>query len=386
MNLYRIYFFLLAILIAGNGFAQQPVNIALTDSIAPDSSQMSALNSVEFANQFGLGWNLGNSLEAIGGETAWRNPKTTQQLIDSIKAAGFNSVRIPVAWSKFTDRDNYTIDPAWMSRVEEVINYVLKTGMYAIVNEHWDGGWLQPTFAKQEYANKRLASIWKQIAIHFRNYNDHLIFAGTNEVMVEGNYGEPTKEYYTVQNGFNQLFVNTVRSTGGRNAYRYLAVQGFNTNIDHTIKYFEKPKDVVKDRLMVEVHYYDPYDFTLNTKSTVYVWGKDAEGSQSWANESFADGQFQKMKTHFVDNNIAVLIGEYAAQARLNLGENNNAIHAKYRQYYTKYITHSILSHGLIPFYWDNGYLSNNASGIFNRATGAMGYPGIVDAILNSEK
>lgn len=386
MNLYRIYFFFLAFLIAGNGFAQQPVNIALTDSIAPDSSQMSALNAVEFASQFGLGWNLGNSLEAIGGETAWRNPKTTQQLIDSIKAAGFNSVRIPVAWSKFTDRDNYTIDPAWMSRVEEVINYVLKTGMYAIVNEHWDGGWLQPTFAKQEYANKRLASIWKQIAIHFRNYNDHLIFAGTNEVMVEGNYGEPTKEYYTVQNGFNQLFVNTVRSTGGRNAYRYLAVQGFNTNIDHTIKYFEKPKDVVKDRLMVEVHYYDPYDFTLNTKSTIYVWGKDAEGSQSWANESFADGQFQKMKTHFVDNNIAVLIGEYAAQARLNLGENNNAIHAKYRQYYTKYITHSILSHGLIPFYWDNGYLSNNASGIFNRATGAMGYPGIVDAILNSEK
>lgn len=386
MTIYRIYFFLISLLIAGHLFASPTLNVAVKDSIAPDSTQLSALNAVDFAKQFGRGWNLGNSLEAIGGETAWGNPKTTQQLIDSIKAAGFNSVRIPVAWSKFTDQENYTIDPVWMARVEEVINYVLKDGMYAIVNEHWDGGWLQPTFAKQSEANRRLAAIWKQVAIHFRDYNDHLIFAGTNEVMVDGNYGEPTKEYYTVQNGYNQLFVNTVRSTGGRNYYRYLAVQGFNTNIGHTVKYFEKPKDAVKNRLMVEVHYYDPYDFTLNGKSTIYVWGKDAQGSQGWANETHADGQFEMMKTHFVENNMAVLVGEYAAQARLNLGESNNALHAKYRQYYTKYITQSIISHGLVPFYWDSGYMGNNASGIFDRKTGAKAYPGIVESIIHSEK
>jgi endoglucanase len=208
------------------------------DSIALDSTGMSNLNSYEFSKKFGRGWNLGNSLEAIGGETAWGNPKTTQRLIDSIKAAGFNSIRIPVAWSRFSDAPTYTIDTNWLARVEEVVNYALNDSMYIIMNEHWDGGWLQPTYAEQEANNERLAAMWQQIAVHFRDYDDHLIFAGTNEVLFDDNYGAPSVEYYTVQNGFNQVFVNTVRSTGGRNVYRYLAVQGFNTNIDYTVSYF----------------------------------------------------------------------------------------------------------------------------------------------------
>jgi endoglucanase len=355
-----------------------------SDSIAPDSSGMSRLNSYEFSKKLGRGWNLGNSLEATGGEIAWGNPKTTQRLIDSVKAAGFNAIRIPVAWSKFSDASSYTIDDAWMTRVEEVVNYALKDSLYVLMNEHWDGGWLQPTLAKQAEANERLAAIWQQVALQFRDYNDHLIFAGTNEVMVDGDYGAPKTEYANVQNGFNQLFVNTVRSTGGKNYYRYLAVQGFNTNINYTISNFTMPVDVVKNKLLVEVHYYDPYDFTINSSSTLYVWGKDAPKSESWANETYADGQFQKMKTKFIDKNCGVLLGEYAAMARLNLGDSLNQVHKKYRIYYTQYITRSLVRHGIVPFFWDSGYLSNNASGLFNRSTGAKGYPDILKAIIDT--
>jgi endoglucanase len=392
LSIYRIFKIISIILLSG--IYTQKINAdeslyaesytAEADSIVPDSTGMSSLNSYEFSKKFGRGWNLGNSLEAIGGETAWGNPKTTQRLIDSIKASGFNSIRIPVAWSTFSDADNYIIDTNWLARVEEVVNYALNDSMYVIMNEHWDGGWLQPTYAEQEANNERLAAMWQQIAVHFRDYDDHLIFAGTNEVLFDSDYGAPTVEYYTVQNGFNQVFVNTVRSTGGRNVYRYLAVQGFNTNIDYTESYFSMPSDVVDKKLIVEVHYYDPYDFTLNTSSTLYVWGKDAPGSQSWANESHADSQFQKMKTSFIDNNYAVILGEYSAMSRLDLGDSLNEVYAAYRLYWTKYITYSIVKHGLVPYYWDNGYTGNHASGLFNRSTGEQAYPDLINAIIDT--
>lgn len=359
--------------------------LGVTDSIAPDQTGMRNLSSIDLAKEMKLGWNVGNSLEAIGGETAWGNPKITQRLIDSIKAAGFNAVRIPVAWSRFSDAATFKIDTAWMGRVEEVVNYVLKNNMYAIVNIHWDNGWMQPTYAKQEYVNNRLSVMWRQIAIRFRHYDDRLLFAGTNEVMVDGDYGTPKTEYYTVQNSFNQTFVSTVRSTGGRNAYRHLVVQGFNTNIDHTINFFKTPVDVIANRLMVEVHYYDPYNFTLNENTTITQWGKNATDpskTETWANEVYADAQFQKMKTKFIDKGYAVILGEYAAIARLSLGSAAaNSEYAGYRKYYMEYITKSAVDHGLIPFYWDSGYTGDKGSGIFDRSTGAAAYPDIIKAI-----
>jgi endoglucanase len=375
------FIFAYLICIAATVFGQQ------ADSIAPDHSGISNLNSVEFCKPMAPGWNSGNSLEAIGGETAWGNPKISQQLIDSVKAAGFNAIRIPVAWSRFTDT-LFTIDTTWLNRVEEVVNYVLKDSMYAIINEHWDGGWQQPTHADSIYANHRLAVMWKQIAIHFRNYNDHLLFAGTNEVMVTNNYNTPTKEYYTVQNSFNQTFVTTVRSTGGRNFYRYLLVQGFNTNIDYTVNFFTKPLDVTPGRVIVEVHYYDPYDFTINSSSKITQWGKNATDpsrTETWANEAYTDGQFQKMKVNFIDKGYAVILGEYGAMARLNLGSSKlNSEYAGYRRYYMQYITGSMFKHGSIPFYWDNGGIDNFGMGIFNRSSGNQAYPDIIETIIDA--
>lgn len=360
------------------------------DSIAPDHSKMRYITSVELAKEMSPGWNVGNSLEAIGGETAWGNPLITQKLIDSIKAAGFKSVRIPVAWSRFTDATNFVIDEKWLARVEEVVNYVLRRGMYAIINEHWDSGWIQPTYAKQQYVNNRLSVMWKQIAAYFRDYDDHLLFAGTNEVMVDGNYGTPTPEYYGVQNGYNQVFVNAVRSTGGKNYYRYILVQGFNTNIDNTNNFFVMPKDVTESRLMVEVHYYDPYNFTINANSTITQWGKNAtdpKKTETWANEAWADGQFLKMKTKFIDKGYAVILGEYGTLNRINLGSTAlNNEYAGYRKYYSEYVTGSMAKNGLVPMIWDNGGTGNNGMGLFNRSTGAKVYPDIIKAIVDAVK
>jgi endoglucanase len=357
------------------------------DSIPPDSTDMRSITSVELAEEMVPGWNVGNSLDAISSETAWGNPMISQTLMDSIKAAGFNAVRIPVAWGQHSDTSTFIIEESWLARVEEVIGYVLRSGMYAIINEHWDEGWIQPTYADSESVSNRLGAMWKQIAIHFRDYDDHLLFAGTNEVMMTGNYGTPTREYYTVQNSYNQTFVNAVRSTGGRNYYRHLLVQGFNTNIGYTVSYFTIPKDVTPNRLIVEVHYYDPYDFTINTSSNIVQWGRwatDPSKTETWANESYTDGRFNIMKTNFIDKGYAVVLGEYGAMARLDLGSDElNADYAKYRRYYMFYITHSLVSHGLVPFYWDNGFTGDNGMGIFNRSTGAQVYPDIVKAIID---
>ena len=352
-------------------------------AIEPDSTNMGDLSAVQFATQMDIGWNLGNSLEAIGGETAWGNPMVTQRLIDSVKAAGFDAIRIPVAWSKFSDAENYVIQQDWINRVEEVVNYVLSNDMYAIVNIHWDGGWMQPTYEEQDEVNTRLDTMWTQIATNFRDYGPKLLFAGTNEVMVEGNYDTPTEEYYSVQNSFNQTFVDAVRSTGGKNVYRYLVVQGFNTNINHTVNFAEIPEDVVDQRLMMEVHYYDPYNFALNADSDLTQWGSiatDPSKTEDWANESYVDDQFQKMKTNFIDEGIAVILGEYGAIARTNIAE-----HEQYREYYLDYVTESAQSAGLVPFYWDNGDQGQNGFAIFNRSTGEILYPEMVEALTGND-
>ena len=356
------------------------------DSIPPDKSGMRDITAMELTKQMGFGWNLGNALDATGGdETAWGTPKATQRLIDSVKAAGFNAVRIPVSWSKFTDSDKYTIDTNWMARVETVVNYALKDNMYVVLNLHWDGGWIQPTYADQRYVTRRMAYTWLQIAVRFRNYNDHLLFAGTNEVHVKDSYGPPTVENYTVQNSFNQVFVSIVRSTGGRNAYRDLVVQGYNTNIDHTVNFFKMPKDRIPDRLVVEVHYYDPYEFTLANDNKVTEWGKyskDPSKKDKWGDEFAVDDHFEKMKENFIDKGVPVIIGEYAPGNRLNLGSDSaNAHYQFFKNYYLQYVTSSATAHGLVPFYWDSGSLHNYGSALFNRKTGARAYPQSIKAI-----
>jgi endoglucanase len=363
-----------------------PILAMSQETIPSDQSKMSSLPASSFVKGMRVGWNVGNSLEAMNGsvpdETAWSNPKITQQLIDSVKAAGFNAIRLPVGWSVFSDAANYTIKKEWLDRVQEVVNYAIDRDMYVVMNEHWDGGWLQPTNAAKETATKRLTAIWKQVAIRFRDYGDHLLFAGTNEVMKDGDYGTPTTELITVQSGYNQSFVNTVRATGGRNAYRYLVVQAFNTNIDHAVSFFKSPTDQQQDRLVMEVHYYDPYEFTIaSDKTDITQWGAGGSPSKkaTWdSDESHVDAQFAKMKTNFISKGIPVILGEYAAMLK------NTSDNPPFRLAWDKYITQAAIKVGMIPFYWDPGSLSTNSSGLFDRNTGKQGYPDVIKAIVSA--
>lgn len=344
---------------------------------------MRDLTSLELSRLMAPGWNLGNSLEAIGGETAWGNPRTTQALVDAIKAAGFKSIRIPVSWSQYADA-NYNISSTWMARVTEVVSYARNAGLYTMINIHWDGGWMQPTYAQQSAVNARLTKLWTQIGNNFRNHDDYLLFAGTNEVMVDGDYGTPTVEYYTVQNSFNQTFVDAVRATGGNNAARHLIVQGFNTNIDHAYNFLTIPMDTIANRLMVEVHYYDPYNFTLNEQSNIWQWGANAtnpSATETWANEPYVDAQFQKMKSLFIDEGVPVILGEFGVISRTNIPDAE-----QYRTYWNQYVTRAAYSRGVVPVYWDNGVSANHGMGLFDRATGAQVYPQLVNTIVNASK
>jgi len=366
-----------ALLLASGAYAGD--SGAATDVGAPTTGVMRELTSVEMAKQMSPGWNLGNTLEALPDETSWGNPHATQELMNAVAAAGFKSVRIPVSWDAHADSDD-VISRSWMARVTEVVNYARKAGLYVILNEHWDNGWLEPTAAKQAGANARLAKLWTQIARNFKDYDDYLLFAGTNEVGVKGEYGPPTAENAAVQNGFNQTFVNAVRATGGNNAKRVLVVQGYNTNIDATVANAVVPADTVPNRLMMEVHYYDPYNFTINEKSHIWQWGSiatDPAATETWANEAYVDAQFEKMKTHFIDKGVAVILGEYSAMTRAEY-----AGHERYRVYWDLTITKSAYKHGLVPVYWDAGATGNHAAGLFDRRTGAQPYPYLVDGIV----
>jgi endoglucanase len=224
--------------------------------------------------------------------------------------------------------------------------------------------------------------MWKQIATNFRDFDNRLLFAGTNEVKVENEWGPPTEEYSEVQNGFNQTFVTTVRKTGGNNKSRYLIVQGFNTNIDYTVGFTVMPKDTVSDRLMIEVHYYDPYNFTLNTKSLTTQWGSiatDPTKTEPWANEDWVDSQFEKMKSDFIDRGIPVILGEYGVISRLSVAD-----HEIYRVYWNRYVTQSAVNHGMVPIYWDNGYSGNGGLALFDRNSSMQLYPDIINAIVSA--
>lgn len=349
--------------------------------LAPAWAGMRDLTSVQLSQQMGAGWNLGNALEAIGGETAWGNAATTPALLQAVRAAGFKTIRIPVAWKQYADADD-TISATWMARVAQVVKDAQAAGFYVLVNVHWDGGWLQPTYARQAAGNARLAKFWTQIANHFKAYDDTLLFAGTNEVMVDGDYGPPTAEYAAVQNGFNQVFVNAVRATGGNNRLRHLVVQGFNTNIDHTLAFAVLPKDPTPSRLMMEVHYYDPYHFTIDEKSRIWQWGAgatDPAATDTWGNEAHADAQFRKMKARYVDRGVAVILGEFGVISR----EPPQAGAERYRVAWNRHVARSAWAHGLVPVYWDNGHTGLHGMGLFNRRSGAEVYPELIRALVD---
>jgi aryl-phospho-beta-D-glucosidase BglC (GH1 family) len=333
------------------------------DSIPPDATGMSN-NAVQLAAKIKLGLNFGNTLEAIGGETAWGNPKITRAFIDFVKQSGFNAVRIPCSWDQYANA-SAQIKTEWLSRVKEVVQYCIDDGLYVILNIHWDGGWLENniTTAKQEAVNEKQKIFWKQIAIAMRDFDEHLLFASANEP----NASDATQ--MSVLLSYHQTFINTVRSTGGHNSYRVLIVQGPNTDIETTKTLMNTlPVDFIDNHMMVEIHYYTPWNFCGLTKDEswgkmFYYWGQgyhsttDPLHNANWGEENDVDRYMGMMKTKFVDKGIPVVMGEYGPMRRTDLTGDALTLHLASRAYYLKYVTKQARTNGILPFIWDTGGL-----------------------------
>lgn len=361
---------------------------ASSDSVPADATGMGS-TAVQLAAKIRLGWNIGNTLEAIGGETAWGNPKVTKSLIDFVKQSGFTAIRIPCSWDQYANASG-EIKADWLNRVKEVVQYCVDDGLYAILNIHWDGGWLENnvTPAKQDAVKTKQKVFWTQIATALRDFDEHLLFASANEP----NVNDATQ--MAVLLSYHQTFVDAVRATGGRNAYRVLVVQGPSTDIEKTNTLMTTlPVDKIANRMMAEVHYYTPYQFCLMTEDAswgkmFYYWGKenhsttDPSRNANWGEEADVEKYFGLMKTRFVDKGIPVVLGEFGAMRRLSLTGDALALHLASRASYLKYVTKSALAHGLLPFYWDEGFLGNKGMGIFNRQNNTVGDQQALDALI----
>jgi len=361
-----------------------------TSPLPPDPNGMPS-NATQLAAKINLGWNLGNSLEAIGGETNWGNPKTTQALIDRVKASGFNAVRIPCSWDQYANQTTAQLPAAWLDRVKEVVQYCVNDGLYVILNIHWDGGWLDNNINTQAQAsvNAKQKAFWEQIATKMRDFDEHVLFASANEPPVN----DATQ--MSILLSYHQTFINAVRSTGGHNTYRVLVVQGPSTDIGKTSTLMNTlPSDPTANRMMVEVHYYNPWQFCgltadANWGNMFYYWGNgyhsttDPSRNATWGEEDNVITDFQKMKAKFVNNGIPVVLGEYGAIRRLSLSGDALTLHLASRAYWDKYITQQAKVNGLLPFYWDEGSLGDNGFGIINRQNNTVGDQQALNAIIS---
>lgn len=339
--------------------------------------------AVEIASHIKLGFNFGNTMEAIGGETAWGNPLITAAQVKMVKDAGFDAIRLPVSWDQYANQQTAAISAEWLNRVKQVVQYAVDNDLYVIVNIHWDGGWLENdiTPAKRIATNAKQKAYWEQIATQLRDFDEHLLFASANEPNVEN------AEQMAELDSYHQTFVDAVRSTGGKNVYRVLVLQGPVTDIEKTDALWNgMPNDSVANKLMAEVHFYTPFNFTLMTKDEswgkqAYYWGNgfhsttDTERNSTWGEEALVDQLFTSMKTKFVDHGIPVVLGEFSAMRRDNLTGDNLALHLASRAHYFRYVTERARTTGLLPFVWDTGSL-------FNRNTLTVGDQQVLDALL----
>jgi endoglucanase len=347
-----------------------------TSPIAPDATGMSS-TAVELAAKMHLGINFGNTMESPN-EGDWQNSKLTESYVKFVKQLGFNAVRIPCNWhwSHLSDPTKAKIDPAWLDRVKEVVGWCVANDMYVLLNAHGDIGWLENNVSnkKKDSVNAMQKALWEQIATTMRDFDEHLLFAGTNEPAADD------AEQMSILNSYHQTFVDAVRATGGRNSYRVLVVQGPHTNGELTYNLMNTlPVDPEPNRLMVEIHNYTPATFTLLTDADVswgkmaYYWGAgnlstiEPERNANSGEEEHVN-EFQMMKEKFVDKGIPVLLGEYATWRRTpGLGKPvplDTEMHNKSVDHWATYVTKQAKAHGLVPFWWEIGFMLDRANNV----------------------
>ena len=374
----RYLSFILSLLMAMTIFIGLDLGDINVQALSGDT--LKSADTEAILEDMGLGWNLGNSLDATGGsgldtETSWSNPKTTQALIDKVKSLGFNTVRVPVSWGKHVSGDNYTIDSAWLARVKEVVDYCYKNDMYVILNIHHDtkssasasGAGYYPRSSAFSSSEKFVTSVWSQMAEYFKDYDYHLIFETLNEPRLIGtgyewwfskwNIPSEVKDAIDCINKLNQKAVDTIRNTGSNNRGRLIMCPGYDASIDGaTVSGFKLPTDISgnKNRIALSVHAYSPYNFAMNVGS-----GSTSTYTSSIKNE--LQDLFSTLKSNFRDKGIPVVIGEFGSTDK-----NNTAERVKWATDYT-----ALAKKNNIPcVLWDN-----NAFAVYNGS----------NIVLNSE-
>lgn len=306
----------------------------------------------------------------------------TQQLIGQVKAAGFNAVRVPVTWKQHIDDSHgYRIDPQWMKRVQQVVDWVLENDMFCIVNLHHDVGgdsWLRASEESIAAESENFRAVWTQIANHFEAYDSRLMFEGFNEILDEhNNWGYPGQAATSAVNRLNQLFVDTIRATGGKNARRVLLVNTYAGGTKPgSLSDFIVPADSAEHCLIVEVHYYDPGPYCAEisgTSNTQAVWTENGGKAQ-------VDAMLDDLHRHFTSKGIPVIIGEFGAANKNNAAD---------RAEYAAYIVKNAALRGVKCFWWDTGGKIENdpalgwykGMAIYDRYRCEWAFPEIVRAL-----
>ena len=292
---------------------------------------MRDISTLELVHDMGIGINLGNTMEACGDwvngksisdyEKAWGSPLVSKEMIEGIAKEGFGVLRIPVAWSNMMVQDGtYTINAELDERIHQIVDWTIGSGMYAIINIHWDMGWVNKFPENKDESMKRFQRMWTQIADSFKDYSDYLMFECQNEELgwetIWNPWGDGTgkAESYALCNEINQAFVDVIRKSGGNNPKRHLLISGYNTGIDRTCDaLFKMPNDPA-NRMAISVHYYSPAGFAILEEDA--DWGK---ATPTWGSEQdYASlrSEMDMMKSHFTDKGIPVIIGEYGCPTK----------------------------------------------------------------------
>lgn len=349
-----------------------------TPSIYPaDESVLGEIRdftSMELIKELVAGWNLGNTLDATGtglaSETSWGNPKTTKEMFDTVKSAGFNLIRIPVTWAGHLDAED-NIDPEWLARVTEIVNYAIDDNTYVIINLHHEE-WNNTFADNKEKAVTKIKKVWSQIAENFKDYDEHLIFEGQNEPRMKGTdkeWGAGDDEGWDVVNATNAAFVETVRASGGNNSKRHLMIPGYCATSDSS-----GPDRIIlpenDDRIIVSVHAYLPYGFALST---------NLQANKFVADKPAATADIQRVvetiKTGYMDKGIPVIVGETGAMNKDNL---------EARIEWASYYTSVMREIGVTCVWWDNGSFSGSGEkfGLLNRRDNTWMFPEVVKAFI----
>lgn len=343
-------------------------------TVREDSKWETATSAVKNMH---AGWNLSNTLDSSDKriksenptdyETAWRNPVIIPELIKAVKAGGFNAVRIPITWWQNMDEDG-NVRKAWMNRIEEVVNYVLDEDMYCILNTHHDTGasdvaWLRADIEKYDVISERFATLWKQIAERFINYDNRLLFEACNEILDSNfTWTAPTQPgAFEAVNKLAQVFVTTVRETGGNNKWRNLVVNPYSSDSgEASVSQFKLPIDEVENHLIVEVHIYRPDGFTAKGREEDYSeW--TAEG------EKVIDLEMERLNKYFVSKGIPVIIGEFGAHDKGNMDDIVK---------YASYFVNAAWKYDITCFWWFD---------LLDRKTYEWTRPQIKDVLVNKK-